>query len=69
MVDNFAIVLDYCMRIVHDLQSLAFNLLDWFTETYNFAGLELSYYELFFGSALTLVLTYAIVKFFVGIIV
>lgn len=67
-MDAFEYVLDYCMRIVPDIQTLALSLFDWFTETYTFVGVEISVYEFILGGGLTLILDFAIIKFFTDII-
>lgn len=64
----FEIVLNYCINIVVDLQELGLHLLNWFTDDIKFLGNTFTIYELFLGSSLTLVLGYAIVKFFADIL-
>lgn len=64
----FEIVLNYCINIVSDLQELGLHLLNWFTEDIEFLGNTFTIYELFLGSSLTLVLGYAIIKFFADIL-
>lgn len=64
----FEYVLDYCMRIVPDIQSLAINLFNWFTESFTIGDFEISVYECMLGGGLILVLEFAIIKFFTDIV-
>lgn len=64
----FEVVIDFVVDIMPTIQQTALSLLDWFTETIDIAGLSYTYYEMILGGGLTVVFTYAAVKFVVSII-
>lgn len=64
----FEQVIEFVVDLMPTIQQTALSLLNWFTETIDIAGVSYTYYEMILGGGLTIVFTYAAIKFVVDIV-